>query len=339
MTKLYCGMDLHSSNTYSGIMDEHMNRIKKRRLPNELYKILMFLEPYRDQLQGIVVESTYNWYWLVDGLMSEGYHVHLANPAANIQYEGLKYSDDKSSAFWLARLLLLGILKEGYIYPKEERPIRDLLRRRLFFMKHSTSNFLSLQSMIMNTTSRKVSYRDLVELKMSGLQHLLQNSTSFMNARLALNTVEVLKAHIVAIEKEVRNALILRKPFHLLHTIPGIGDILSMTIMLEIGHMDRFKTQRNFCSYARCVPSKRVSNKKKTGEGNKKNGNRYLSWAFAEASHHAQKNYDIPRKYFQKKTSRTNKMVAYRALSNKIAKATYYVLKDEIPFDMNKLFG
>jgi len=76
---------------------------------------------------GIVVESTYNWYWLVDGLMEEGYKVHLANPSAIKQYEGLKHSDDVREAFFLAQLLKLGILPEGYIYPKEERPVRDLL--------------------------------------------------------------------------------------------------------------------------------------------------------------------------------------------------------------------
>jgi hypothetical protein len=63
-------------------------------------------------------ESTFNWYWLVDGLMDLGYRVHLANPAAIQQYSGLKYTDDDSDALWLAEMLRLGILREGYIYPK-----------------------------------------------------------------------------------------------------------------------------------------------------------------------------------------------------------------------------
>ena len=77
-----------------------------------------------------MVESTYNWYWLVDGLMDADYRVHLANPAAIQQYSGLKYSDDHSDARWLGHLLRLGVLPEGYIYPKADRAVRDLLRKR-----------------------------------------------------------------------------------------------------------------------------------------------------------------------------------------------------------------
>ena len=125
---LYAGMDLHSSNTYLGIMDDKFKRVFKKRLKNDLSLILSTLEPYREDLNGIVVESTYNWYWLVDGLMDAGHgKIHLANPCAVKQYEGLKYADDQHDAFWLAHLLVLGILPECYIYPKDDRPVRDLL--------------------------------------------------------------------------------------------------------------------------------------------------------------------------------------------------------------------
>ena len=114
---------------------------------------------------GIVVESTYNWYWLVDGLMKEGYKVHLANPSAIKQYEGLKYSDDVREAFFLAQLLKLGILPEGYIYPKEERPVRDLLRRRLILIRQRTSHILSFQSLITRNTGVKMSCNDIKKLE------------------------------------------------------------------------------------------------------------------------------------------------------------------------------
>ncbi len=103
-----------------------------------------------------MVESTYNWYWLVDGLQEAGFKVHLANPAALQPYTGLKYTDDKWDAYWLAHLLRLDLLKDGYIYPKEERPVRDILRRRLMFVKQRTTQILSLQSMI--TRQRGINY-------------------------------------------------------------------------------------------------------------------------------------------------------------------------------------
>ena len=113
--KLYGGLDLHSSNTYCGILDEQGQKVFARRFPNELPEILMMLEPFRDQIDGLVVESTFNWYWLVDGLMDHGYSVHLANPAAIQQYTGLKDANDRSDAFFLAEMLRLKILPEGYI--------------------------------------------------------------------------------------------------------------------------------------------------------------------------------------------------------------------------------
>src|SRR5512136_2282835 len=128
--KLYSGMDLHSSTTHAAIMDETRKRLIDRNLRNDRKLILNFVEPYRANLEGVVVESTYNWYWLVDALQEGGWRVHLANPAAIIQYQGIKLTNDWSDAQWLAHLLRLGILREGYIYPKAERTWRDLLRKR-----------------------------------------------------------------------------------------------------------------------------------------------------------------------------------------------------------------
>ncbi len=128
--ELYCGIDLHSNNSYLVVLEAGGRRHFARRLPNDLGLILAALAPFRTELAGVVVESTYNWYWLVDGLMAAGYRLHLANPAAMKQYEGLKHVDDRSDADWLARSLALGILPEGYIYPAVERPLRDMLRRR-----------------------------------------------------------------------------------------------------------------------------------------------------------------------------------------------------------------
>ncbi len=118
-----------------------MNRVFKKRV--DLDHIFHTLKPFKKRLKGFVVESTYNRYWLVDGLMDAGYgSAHLANPAAIKQYEGLKFSDDQHDAFFLAKLLILGILPEGYIYPRQHRPVRDLARKRMFLVRHKTANVL-----------------------------------------------------------------------------------------------------------------------------------------------------------------------------------------------------
>jgi transposase len=148
MRELYAGCDLHSNSNLLGVIDGQGKRVFKKKLSNDMGWIREVLVPFKGELVGIVVESTYNWYWLVDGLMEEGYRVHLANPSAIQQYSGMKHSDDRHDAFWLAEMLRLGILPEGYIYPRQERPIRDLLRKRGHLMRLRTSLVLSLQNIL-----------------------------------------------------------------------------------------------------------------------------------------------------------------------------------------------
>ena len=159
--KLYCGIDLHSNNHYVSIIDQQDNRLKEKRLSNDLSKTLTFIEPYQNNLQGIAIESTFNWYWLVDGLMEAGYDVSLVNTAAVKQYEGLKHTDDKYDAFWLAHLMRLGILPTGYIYPKEQRCLRDLLRKRMQLVQCRTAHVISAQAQLWRSTGRRIKNEDI----------------------------------------------------------------------------------------------------------------------------------------------------------------------------------
>lgn len=305
---------------------------------NELDRVLMALEPFRDTLQGVVVESTYNWYWLVDGLQEHGYKLHLANPAAIKQYEGLKHTDDKSDAFWLAHMRRLNILPEGYIYPKDERPIRDMLRRRLLFVRHRTSHILSLQSMITRNLGFKMSGNAIKKLKEKEVEGMFDSSNLVFMAQNNIATIQFLKKIIKDIEKKVKSQVKLRKEFEMLLTIPGIGNILGLTIMLEVGDLNRFVKVGNYSSYSRCVGSSRISNGKKKGENNKKNGNKYLSWAYVEAANFAIRYCAKAQSFYQRRKAKTNGIVAIKALSNKISRASYYVMRDHVPFDEEMLF-
>jgi transposase len=335
---LYVGMDLHSRNTLVGVMDGDFNRVFQKRLRNELPLILGALEPFGLRLQGIAVESTYNWYWLVDGLMAAGYRVHLANPSAIKQYEGLKHSDDRHDAFWLAHMLALGILPEGYIYPKEDRPVRDLLRKRSFLVKHRTAHILSLQTMIEREHGYKVSGNEIKKLKADDVEAIFKQEHLILSAQANRASIEFLGHHIKGLEKAVREKVKLRGPFEYLLTVPGIGQILALTIMLEVGDIGRFAKVGNFSSYARCVSSQRLSAGKKKGKGNSKNGNRYLAWAFVEASHFARRHNERLSRYYQRKVARTNEAVATKAVCNKLSRACYYIIRDQVPFKEEALF-
>ena len=152
--KCMAGIDLHSNNLFCAIVDMAGKRVFEKRLPCDLENVLQALKPFKRRLEKIVVESTYNWYWLVDGLQDHGYPVVLANPAAMQQYDGLKHADDKSDGFFLAEMLRLNILPTGNICDRALRPVRDLLRRRMGLVQKRTSLVLSLKSLHTRMTGR-----------------------------------------------------------------------------------------------------------------------------------------------------------------------------------------
>lgn len=338
--RLYAGDDLHGNNNYLAILDATGKRLFHRRLPNEKDVVLQTLQPYKKDLAGIAVESTYNWYWFVDALMDDGYKVHLANPSAMQKYTGLKHSDDKHDAFWLAEMLMLGILPQGYIYPKEVRPVRDLLRKRSHLVRLRTSLILSLQNIIlrnsgyrMNGSEIKACGKNTVRCFVKGYEHLEQT------VGITKETIDFMSGKIKEIEKNLREHIRPTKLFELLRTIPGVGDILGFTILLETGSIGRFKRVGNYVSYCRKVSSQWKSNEKRKGKGNKKNGNKYLAWAFSEAAEHARRYDEQCRAFYNRKSSKKNFMVAHSALAHKLARAAYYIMKDSVRFDPAKLFG
>jgi len=338
-TQLYCGMDLHSNNVYCAIIDQSGGRRAKKRLPLDIERIINYLEPYRGELKETAVESTYNWYWLVDGLQEAGFHVRLANPAAMSQYSGIKQTDDQSDAFWIAQMLQLGILPEGYIYPKQLRPVRDMLRRRRLVIEQRTQTLLCLQSMIARNTAKKVSVTNLKKWTPKEVKtcfehpHLKQTASSMR--KMISTQDDVIEYLGVQAEGMVK----LSQSYRRLLTAPGIGTVLGVTIMLETGPIERFQSAGCYASYCRAVSSSRTSNDKKKGGNNKKNGNKYLAWAFVEAANHAQQHYPQIRHWFDKKKSATNRIVAVKSLACKLSKAVYYILRDDTEFNMNKMFG
>jgi transposase len=336
--KVYVGMDLHATNTYVGMVDEENTVLHKQRYRNELPLILAGLDPFKKDIQGVVVESTFNWYWLVDGLMAEGYRVHLANVSAIKQYEGLKQIDDKRSAFWLANLLRLGILPTGYIYPKEERPTRDLLRKRLHLVRHRTSHVLSVKNILARNLGLRMKSEDVKKITDPEVKRFFPDREMQTMVLSSVGVIRHLEVEISAIENMITKKLKVRKEFAKLMTVPGIGKILTLTIMLEVGDIHRFPTVGDYSSYCRCVKSIRTSAGKIIGYGNRKNGNKYLSWAYIEAAQAARRFHETVRSFYEKKMAKTNRIVAIKALSHKLTRASYYVMRDQVDYDPARLF-
>jgi len=337
--KLYAAFDLHSRSSHLAVVDEQGNKVFKTKLANEAENMLLALEPFREGLAAIAVESTFNWYWLVDALMESGHHVCLANPVAVQKYKGLKYSDDASDAIWLAEMLRLDILPQGYIYPREQRPIRDLLRKRTHLVKLRTSLINSLANIVARNMGVSLGGNKIKQLTSDHVAPLLDGDDDLaLSGRVSKEAIDYLTRQITTLEKVLECKLPLKQEYALLRTIPGVGTILSLTITLETGPIGRFPQVGNYASYCRKVPTRWTSAGKQKGSGNKKNGNKYLAWAFSEAAELARRFDPKIKAYYDRKAARTNAMIAHSTVAHKLSRAAYYIMRDKVPFDRERLF-
>jgi transposase len=335
----YCGIDLHSNNSVVVVSDETDHVLYSKRLANELTEILRALEVHRAELSGVVVESTYNWYWLVDGLMEAGYRVHLANTTAIKQYEGLKHRGDESDARHLAHLLRLGLLAQGHIMPKDRRAVRDLARKRMQLVQQRTTQILSIENGVSRHTGGLISSNSVKRLQEADVAALPLGELQTLGIKANLAVMQTLQAQIDSLEKVLVKHCRTEPGYRLLKTVDGIGEALATVILLETGEVTRFADVGNYASYSRCVGSRHESNGKKKGEGNTKNGNRYLAWAYVEAANFAVRYCEPARRFYQKKKAKRNSTVAIKAVAHKLARACYHILKNREAFSVARCFA
>jgi len=336
--KCMAGIDLHSNNLFCAIVDLDGKRVFEKRLPCDLETVVRALKPFKKRLEKIAVESTYNWYWLVDGLQDHGYPVVLANPAAMQQYDGIKHADDKSDGFFLAEMLRLNILPTGNICERKVRPVRDLLRRRMGLVHKRTSLILSLKSLHTRMTGRDLSTGSIKALEPEDAKRLFEHPADQLITRLDLQLMEQLGQSIKAIEAMVLAQVKSLPDYQVLQTMPGVGKILGMTITLETVDPKRFASPGDYASYCRCVDSRRFSNGKKKGENNGKCGNKYLAWAFVEAANLAQRHDLGCRRFYDRKKAQVNGIVATKALACKLAKAAWHMMSGNSAYDTARIF-
>jgi transposase len=339
---LYAAVDLHGDNGFYCVINQQDKPVFQQRLPNDLNLVLAALEPYRRRLsKGIAVESTFNWYWLADGLRAAGYQVQLVNTTAVQTYSGLKNSNDKTDAFWLAHLQRLGILPTGYIYPKEQRGARDLLRRRMLLVQQRTTHLLSFKSLIERETGQSIPSNKVKALNPKGVEKLLDGCEEVLMGQTNIRMIDLINEQVRGLERAAQAKLKLLPEYERLEQIPGLGRILNLVIMLETGPIQRFASAGNYVSYCRAVQAEKLSNERKKGENNRKCGNRYLGWAWLEVANFAIRYSPQIKRWYQRKLSRCGNLavLALKAVAAKLAKAGYYMLKNKEAFKMEQAFG
>lgn len=338
--QLYAGIDLHSNNLVVATVDQSGKRLGHRRLPCSLNEVLEYLiNDVPGKIKEIAVESTYNWYWLVDGLKDAGYRVKLANPAGMVQYNGLKAANDKTDAYFIAELLRLGIMPCGTILEPSARAVRDLLRRRQLLVSKRTSLILALKNQYIRTHGQNLPLARVKSSSPEEMAGLFENCHERLAAEITKAEIDHLGGSIMRIEKACWQHAQKIQGYQSLNTLPGIGQVLSGVISLETADISRFASPENYASYCRTVAAKKESNGKTKGENNAKCGNKYLAWAFIEAANLARRYDENARRWFDRKAAKTSKIVATKALACKLSKAAWHLMRNGGSYDPVRLFG
>ena len=336
---LYAACDLHSSNTVLAVLDEAGAVQLRQRIPNDLELIDAALAPFRAQLHGVAVESTYNAYWLLDGLAQAGYPAQMVNTLAVPQYAGLKQADDHSDARHLANLMRLGLLPTAYIYPRAQRGLRDLLRRRMLLVQQSVRLLQSVQGYWARATGKRLSANAFRRLSRQQLADTFTDPDELFAVASLLQCWLSLQQRIHAIEGWLVKDTRQRKDLAALRTIPGVGIILGLTVALESGQVERFDHVGQYTSYCRLVPADKVSNGKRKGTGNRKCGNRYLAWAWIEAANFAIRFSPPVKTWYQRNAARKPRVVALKAVAHKLARAGFHLMRDGGRFEVHRAFA
>jgi transposase len=338
----YCGIDLHSKKSHVCIIDKDGKKVKEENLNNNLTLILEFLKLFGKDVH-IVIESTINWYWIVDGLMEAGYDVKLAHTLGLHMITGAKVKTDRRDAFKLAKLLRMGEIPEAYIYPKEKRPLRDLLRRRVELVQERAACYSSLRVQFIKYNLNTMSLTDLKQFLPADINIMPIPQELKDYCLMTLQRVDLLSNQIHQLDTYLKGVALEDPKFKILLTLPGVLYVLGLMIYYEIGDISRFSNVRQFVSYCRLIPGiSQSSDKVKRGKGSNQ-GNHYLKFAFTQAASIAVRYYPKLKKFRDKHANRRKgnaaTMIANCILAHKIAIATFHMMKEGVPFDEVQLFG
>jgi transposase len=217
--------------------------------------------------------------------------------------------------------------------------VRDVLRKRAHLVRQHTAQVLSVQNLMVRNTGVRFGAKQIAEFTPSELARMLPHTEHVLAITSSLAVVHCLGQQIKTLEKAVQQRLQHTPAYAQLQTVDGIGPIVAQPIVLETGAMGRFPSVSHYASYCRCVGSTKISNGKRKGQGNVKNGTPYLEWASMEAAQFAIRFSPTVQRFYQRKQAKSHLMVARKAVAHKLARACYYIMRDLVPFEVHKAFG
>jgi transposase len=340
--RFYCGVDLHARTLSLCVLDHAGQPVCQTTIPASPDAFRAAVAPFRDGL-CVACECMFAWYWLADLCQEDGIPFVLGHALYMKAIHGGKAKNDRIDAEKIARLLRGGTLPQAYVYPKGMRETRDLLRRRTFLVRQRSH----LLAHLVNTNSQynhppltqKLCYA--ANRKEVDLPARFTDSSVRRTVQIDLNLIDVYDTQIREVELYLTRTAKVDDPqaYHRLLTVPGVGKVLALVFLYEIHDVRRFPEVGHFLSYARLVRCAHESAGKKVGSGGAKIGNAHLKWAFGEAACLLLRESDAAKKWLARREKKHGKARALGALSARLGRAVYHLLRKQEAFDLNRFFA
>ena len=334
MHPYYCGIDLHARTLYVCIIDQQGDTCVHKEIPADPQLLKQLLDPYIGNIV-VGVECMHCWYWVSDFCDDIGVDFILGHALYMKAIHGGKAKNDRIDSFKIANLIKGGNFPLAYVYPKHMRATRDLFRRRMKIVRHGAD----LKAHVVNTTAQynlppnRVNLKDVCAREQ--LKRTFPDIAVQRNIDLDVNVLDFYAKQLSKVEWFIEQQAKQHNPvhLHLLKSISGVGKILALTIIYEIGDINRFESVQKFASYARLVKCKAESAGKSYGTQGNKIGNAHLKWAFSEVAVLYLRGNIKAQAYLQKLQRRMSKAKALSVLAHKLGRCIYFMLKNETVFD------
>lgn len=338
--KYYCGIDLHARNLYVCVLEQKGELLLHKNIKANPKALIKLITPYREDLV-IGVECMFSWYWVADLCRDQGIAFVLGHALYMRAIHGGKAKNDKIDSHKIAVLLRGGMFPQAYVYPREMRGTRDLMRRRMHLMRKRSE----LLAHVHNTNSQY----NLPEIKKNlryafnreGIAERFTDASVQKSIELDLNLIDFYDKQLHKVEWHILKHARGFDPHSLLllRTVPGIGHILSLVILFEIHTIERFPTVQDFASYCRLIKCKKASAGKTYGTSGKKIGNAFLKWAFSEAAVLFLRKNPPAQAWLEKMANQHNKARALTILAHKLGRAVYFMLQRKTVFDQQRFLN
>jgi len=338
--KFYCGIDLHTRSMYICIIDESGKILFHGDLKCTPENLLEVVKAYKEDIV-IAVECIFAWYWVADLCAKENIPFVLGHALYMKAIHGGKTKNDKIDSLKIAKLLKAGMLPKAYVYPREMRSTRDLLRRRMYLVRKRSELLVHVHNTNSQYNLPEFGGRIDRKKRRSNVMDRFLDPSVHKSVEIDLTLIDYYSEVIAQTEWFIEKNARIHQPLglSLLRTIPGVGPILAQVILYEIHDIKRFPRVQDFSSYARLVKCVKESAGKKYGTSNSKIGNAHLKWAFSEAAVLFLRCNEAAKKYHAKLISKHGRGKALSILAHRLGRAVYFMLKRKDAFDMNKFLA